>query len=74
MNKLINNGMSREAAYDIVQKHAMDAYNNDKSFKQLLLNDKTISKKINKKDIESCFTLEYYFKNINYIYKKVGLN
>jgi adenylosuccinate lyase len=73
MNKLIKHGLSREAAYDTVQPIAMDAYNNNKQFQDLLTNDSKITKVLSAKEIKDCFSLEYYFKQVNYIYRKVGI-
>ncbi|MDE7433716.1 MAG: hypothetical protein K2M43_01005 [Mycoplasmoidaceae bacterium] len=73
MNQLITHGFSREQAYDTVQPIAMYAYFNNKQFKDLLLANSTIMSKLNKADVENCFTLEYYQKNVNEIYKRVGL-
>jgi adenylosuccinate lyase len=73
MNKLINVGMSREQAYDTVQPIAMEAYNNNKDFRDLLVKNHEMLAKLSVKDIDSCFGLDYYFKNVDYIYKKVGL-
>ena len=71
MNALIKKGFSREQAYDTVQPIAMDAYFNNKQFKDLLLVHPVVSKKLTKKDINGCFTLEYYQKHVNEIYKRV---
>ncbi|MDR0675107.1 MAG: adenylosuccinate lyase [Mycoplasmataceae bacterium] len=73
MNKLITKNCSREKAYDMVQPIAMEAYNNVVSFKELLLKNKDVMHKLTIKDINDCFDLSYYFKKINYIYKKVGI-
>jgi adenylosuccinate lyase len=74
MNKLISKGQVREVAYDLVQAIAMESYKNNLDFKTLLYKNKQVNKIINKKEIDACFDLEYYFKNVNYIYKKVGIN
>ncbi|MDR1234877.1 MAG: adenylosuccinate lyase [Mycoplasmataceae bacterium] len=73
MNKLIGKGLSRETAYDLVQPIAMNAYNNNLQFKDLLIANKDILKTLSLRDIDDCFDLNYYFKQINYIYKKVGI-
>jgi adenylosuccinate lyase len=74
MNKLISKGLAREEAYDLVQSIAMSSYKNNSDFKDLLLVDKKITNVLTTKDIDACFDLEYYFKNVNFIYKKVGIN
>lgn len=73
MNRLILNGWTREQAYDAIQPLAMAAYNQKKQFQDLLLNNKTIMRHISKPQLHSCFDLKYYFKNVPYIYKKVGI-
>ena len=70
MNALINKGLSREESYDAVQKIAMNAYNNDLDFNTLLKEDKKVLEILNAKEIDDCFTLDYYFKNVEYIYKR----
>jgi adenylosuccinate lyase len=73
MNKLIVKGLTREDAYDLVQPIAMKAYNENILFYRLLLENKEVMKKISKVDLKNCFDLDYYFKKIEYIYKKVGI-
>ncbi|MBQ7276098.1 MAG: adenylosuccinate lyase [Bacilli bacterium] len=70
MNALISKGLNRENAYDLVQMISLKSYNENISFKELLLNYSDIIKNLSKEEIENCFTLDYYFKNIDYIYKK----
>lgn len=72
MNILISNAfMSREQAYDIIQPIAMESHNNENCFKKLLLKNKTIMKHLSLHDLDACFTMEYYFAKIPYIYNKV---
>lgn len=73
MNALIEKGLSREAAYDLVQPISMEAYNNNKDYQTLLVENPMILKYLTVEDIKLCFTLEYYFKNVNYIYKRCGI-
>ena len=42
--KLTKKGLSRQRAYSIVQKNAMEAWNNKKSFHDVLKNDKKFFK------------------------------
>lgn len=73
MNALIEHNLSRENAYDLVQPIAMEAYNNHKQFKDLLLKNKTVTGKLTKSEIEQCFDLKKYFRHVPYIFKKVGI-
>ena len=67
-------GMSREDAYRVVQKSAMDVWNNKTDFKTLLINDKNVSKYLSKNEIDVLFDLNKHTKNIPYIFDKVFNN
>ena len=71
--KLCSKGLSREDAYKLVQKNALDAFNNNGSFLDNLLNDNKVLTYLNKDEIENCFNIEDYLKNINYIYSKFSI-
>ncbi len=71
--KLCAKGMLREDAYKIVQRNALDAFNNNKSFIDNLLNDKDVTSKLSSEEIKSCFNIDDYLKNINEIYKRFDI-
>lgn len=73
MNALINKGLVREEAYDLVQPIAMEAYNNDLDYEELLKKNPKVREKLTLSELEDCFTLDYYFKNVDYIYEKAGI-
>jgi adenylosuccinate lyase len=70
---LISKGLVREEAYDTVQPIAMKALEEDKDYIDLLKADSKVSSLLTDKEIDDCFTLEYYMKNVDYIYKRVGI-
>ena len=73
MNALINKGLVREEAYDLVQPIAMEAYNNNLDYEELLKKNAKVSHYLTNNELEDCFTLDYYYKNVDYIYNKVGI-
>ena len=73
MNALISKGLSREQAYDTVQPIAMDAWTNNKDYKTLLEASADVTKKLSKEELDNCFTLDYYFKNVEEIFSRVGI-
>ena len=73
MNALINKGLVREDAYDLVQPIAMEAYNNNLDYEELLKKNTKVRENLTIKEIEDCFTLDYYYKNVDYIYDKAGI-
>ena len=49
----------------------MDSWNQNKNFKDLLKKNKSIKSFLSHKEIDKIFELEYHFKNINHIFKKL---
>lgn len=73
MNALIGKGLAREAAYDTVQPIAMKAWTEHLDYQTLLKESEAVMSKLSVEELESCFTLDYYFKNVDYIFKRVGI-
>lgn len=70
MNALIDKGFVREKAYDTVQPIAMKAMATGSSYQDLLKQDPTVMGTLTEEELDNCFTLDYYFKNIDHIYKR----
>lgn len=73
MNALISKGLARETAYDTVQPIAMKAWTEGLDYKTLLLASEAVMSVLTSSELESCFTLDYYFKNVDFIYNRVGI-
>lgn len=70
MNALIDKGFAREKAYDTVQPVAMRAMSEGAAYLDLLKEEPTVKATLTEEELEDCFTLEYYMKNVDYIYKR----
>ena len=70
MNALIDKGFAREKAYDTVQPVAMRAMSEGAAYIDLLREEPTVKATLTPEELEGCFTLEYYMKNVDYIYKR----
>lgn len=70
---LIEKGMAREAAYDIVQPKAMQAWETETHFKSLVETDGQISAKLSQAEIDDCFDYTYHLKNVDAIFNRIGL-
>ncbi len=68
---LTEKGVTREDAYQIVQRNAMKVWREKKDFKGLLLKDKEVIARLSKKEIEACFDISRHLKNVDYIFKRV---
>jgi len=62
---------SRDVAYRMVQRNAMAAAEGKGSFIELVKNDREIREYLNETEIDSCFDLGYYVKNVDKIFKRV---
>ena len=63
-------GYSREQAYKIVQKHAMNAWKENSSFSSKIIADKKINSKIPVNKIKKLFDFSYHTKKINIIFNR----
>ena len=73
MNALIEKGLSRVEAYDTVQPIAMKAWTEGLDYQTLLKENEKVMQLLGEESLDACFTLEYYFKNVDYIFKRVGI-
>lgn len=69
--KLVEKGLTREDAYKLVQKNALDAFENDGDFRKNLIEDKEISKHLSPVEIDEIFNKEDFLKNIDEIYSRI---
>lgn len=67
---LVESGMSREKAYRVVQKHALDAWNHGGSFKENIKGDAHVQKVLTDRRVEACFDLAPYLKHASFILKR----
>ena len=69
---LVENKISREDAYKLVQDCALETWNGDLTFKENLLKHKLLKKFNLSKKIESIFSNTNLFKNVDLIFKRTG--
>jgi len=68
---LAENGMSREDAYRLVQKHAMRAWKEDLNFREEVMKDKEITSRVPPKQIEHAFSIQRQLRNVDKIFERV---
>ena len=73
MNALIGKGFVREQAYDTVQPIAMQAMATGANYQDLLKQNEVVMGALTEEELDACFTLDYYMKNVDYIYERNGL-
>ncbi len=70
---LVKRGITREKAYAIVQRNALNAWKNEENFRRLIEVDPEVVKMLTPSEIEECFNLSYHMKNVDYILKRAGI-
>jgi len=71
--ELIDKGLTRLEAYDIVQKNAMEARGRGEHFRDILLRDHKLRKFLSEDEIVKCFDLKYHLKHVDKIFNKTGI-
>jgi len=70
---LINKGMVREEAYDLVQPKAMEAWETQVPFRSLIEGEERITRHLSPEEIEDCFDHKHHLKNVDMIFERLGL-
>jgi adenylosuccinate lyase len=70
---LTKKGLTREKAYALVQHNAMKTWAGPGTFKDSLLKDAEVLKHLTKREIESAFDLDTHLRQVDAIFKKVGI-
>ncbi len=73
MLALINKGLSRQKAYELIQRNAMKAWKGNKNFLSLLKADTEVTATLPPRELEPLFDEQYYLRYIDEIFKRVGL-
>jgi adenylosuccinate lyase len=68
---LTNKGISRETAYELVQRNAMRVWDEGVDFLTLVKSDPDINSKLTSDEIERTFSLDHYLRNIDEIFERV---
>lgn len=73
MLALINKGLSRQKAYELVQKNAMKAWTGKSTFLTLLKRDTEVIGVVGPKELDAIFDYQYYLGHVNEIFNRLGL-
>jgi adenylosuccinate lyase len=69
--ELARRGVSREQAYDWVQRNAMRSFQEQTDFKTLLLSDADVTAVLSPADIEKAFDLDMQLRNVDAVFARV---
>ncbi|EKK20396.1 adenylosuccinate lyase [Fructilactobacillus florum] len=71
--KLIDKGMSREAAYDLIQPLTAQAWEQHRQFKTLVSDNERIKALLSPAEIDDAFDYHYHLRHVDEIFRRVGL-
>ncbi|OGX37740.1 MAG: adenylosuccinate lyase [Omnitrophica WOR_2 bacterium RIFCSPHIGHO2_02_FULL_50_17] len=71
--ELMKKGLTREAAYELIQRCAMQVWQETSDFRDILYRDRKVRKYLKPSEIDGCFDIRYYMRHTDKIFKKVGL-
>jgi len=73
MLALIDKGLSRQKAYELMQRNAMKAWKGNKNFLSLLKTDPEVTATLPPVELEPLFDTQYYLRYIDDIFRRLGL-
>ncbi len=71
--ELMKKGLTRDAAYEIIQSCAMQVWQENSDFKEVLNRDRRVRKYLSKNEIDGCFDIKYYVRHRDKIFKRAGI-
>ncbi len=71
--ELVEAGLSREKAYDLVQHCAMESWESGRLFKEILAEEPEVRERLAEDKLADCFDPAYYLERVDYIYRRLGL-
>ncbi|MBB5172565.1 adenylosuccinate lyase [Texcoconibacillus texcoconensis] len=71
---LIDEGMTREEAYDLVQPKAMDAWERGVFFRELIEADEKITSRLTKEQLDACFDPKHHMTHVDTIFQRLGID
>lgn len=71
--ELMKKGLTRDAAYEIIQSCAMQVWQESSEFKDVLFRDRRVRKHLSQQEINACFDVKYYIRHRDKIFKQAGI-
>ena len=73
MLALVDKGLSRQAAYSMVQRNAMKSWKEELNFFDLISKDSEVTKHLSKKELEGIFDYKYFIRHVDEIFARLKL-
>ena len=70
---LVNKGVTREKAYELVQRNAMESWKSHRNFRELLREDSDVMALIGGEELDGLFDYSYHLGRVDEIFSRFGL-
>ena len=71
---LVEKGVDRTDAYDVVQRNSMRSWDEELDFRELVKRDPVVSSKVTPEDLDEVFDYNFYLGHVDHIYSRVGIS
>ncbi len=68
---LVDKGLTREDAYALVQRNAMQAWSGGENFRALLAGDAEVAARLSPQELDACFDLDHHLRNVTVIFERL---
>ena len=70
---LVEKGLGRDEAYEIVQRESMRAWDRHEDFRELVAANPTVTSRLSPTELQGLFDYSYYVRYVDEIFQRVGL-
>jgi adenylosuccinate lyase len=69
---LVESGLDRTSAYELVQRHALAAWDNDEDFRESIKADPEVADRLGAAKVEGLFDYGYYLRHVGRTFHRLG--
>jgi adenylosuccinate lyase len=70
---LVEKGMAREEAYEVVHHQAMESWETTRDFRDMMRSEPEVNQRLSSEELEKLFDYKYYVHHVDEIFERVGL-
>ena len=71
---LVSKGLTREQAYELVQRNAMKVWEDGADFRETLLSDPEVASRLSEAELDACFDIEHHLRFVDEIFQRLEIS
>ena len=71
---LVSKGLTREQAYELVQRNAMKVWEDGADFRETLLSDPEVASRLSEAELDDCFDIEHHLRFVDEIFQRLEIS